>query len=39
MNDEGIFFVVSLLGDLKIKKNSPVISSHGNLQAAENVSL
>ena len=39
MNDEGNFFVVSLLVELKIKKNSPVISSHGNLQAAENVAL
>ena len=39
MNDEGNFFVVSLLVELKIKKNSPVSSLHGNLQAAENVSL
>ena len=39
MNDEGNFFVVSLLVELKIKKNNPVIFSHGNLQAAENVSL
>ena len=39
MNDEGNFFVVSLLVELKIKKNNPVISSHGNLLAAENVAL
>jgi LytS/YehU family sensor histidine kinase len=37
MNDEGNFFVVSLLVELKIKKNSPVISSNGNLLAVENV--
>jgi len=36
MNDEGNFFVVSLLVELKIKKNNPVISSHAKLQAAEN---
>ena len=39
MNDEGNFFVVSLLVELKNKKNSPVVSSHSNLQAAENVAL
>ena len=39
MNDEGNFFVVSLLVELKINKNSPVVFSPGNLQAAENVSL
>ena len=39
MNDEGNFFVVSLLVELKIKNNNLVISSHGNLQAAENVAL
>ena len=39
VNDEGNFFVVSLLIELKIKKNSPVISSHGNSQAAANVVL
>lgn len=38
MNDEGNFFVVSLLVELKIKENSSVILQ-GNLQAAENVAL
>src|SRR4030095_539441 len=38
MNDEGNFFVVSLLVELKIKENSPVILQ-GNLQAVENVAL
>jgi sensor histidine kinase YesM len=38
MNDEGNFFVVSLLVELKIDGKSSVISQ-GNLQAAENLAL
>ena len=38
MNDEGNFFVVSLLVELKNKEKRSVISQ-GNLQAAENIGL
>ena len=39
MNDEGNFFVVSLLIDLKTRKTYPIASSPVIPQAAENVSL
>ena len=39
MNDEGNFFVVSLLVELKNKKINSVVSSPLSLQAAEKVSL
>jgi hypothetical protein len=39
MNDEGNFFVVSLLVELKSKKAHPAVSSPVNFQTAENVSL
>jgi len=39
MNDEGNFFVVSLLIDLKSKRTYPDVSSPVKIEAAENVSL
>ena len=39
MNDEGNFFVVSLLVELKSKKAHPAVYSPVNFQTAENVSL
>ena len=39
MNDEGNFFVVSLLIELKNKKTHPAVSSPVNFPTAENVSL